>query len=91
MLAKYLTSRFITSTRGTAGIEFGIVALPFFALMFAIIEVSLIYFGNVTLENGMNEAARLVRTGQLQASGGTIDDFKDAICENTFPLFAEVP
>ncbi len=65
-----LLNRFRKSDDGAAAAEFAIVATPFFALMFGIIEVSLIYFGNVSLENGMMEAARQVRTGQLQIAGG---------------------
>ncbi len=77
---------FVKSEEGAAALEFAIVATPFFALLFAILEVSLIYFGSVALENGMQEAARMVRTGQLQVSGGSVDDFKTKICESAGAL-----
>ena len=35
---------------GTAAIEFGLVALPFLALVFAIIETALVFFASQTLE-----------------------------------------
>ena len=54
--------------------------------MFALIEVSLIYFGSLALENAMLDAARQVRTGQLQANGGTVDDFKAVLCSETGAL-----
>ena len=86
MKLKSLTKHFVKSKDGAAAAEFAIVATPFFALMFAIIEVSLIYFGNISLENGMMEAARQVRTGQLQIAGGSEADFKDTICDYAEPL-----
>ncbi len=74
------------SRDGGAAVEFAIVAAPFFALLLGIIEVSLIYFGSLTLENAMLEAAREIRTGQLQTSGGTESDFKTALCAHTSTL-----
>ena len=33
------------------------------------------------IENGVHEAARTIRTGQLQQSNQTVEDFRGAICE----------
>lgn len=65
---------------GATAIEFGIVALPFFALMVAIIEVALVYFANFSLENGVERAARLIRTGQAQQQGLSVSQFKESVC-----------
>ena len=65
---------------------FAIDFIVLFALMFAIMEVSLIYFGGVSLENGMMEAARQVRTGQLQIAGGSQADFETVICDYAEPI-----
>lgn len=67
---------------GATAIEFGIIALPFFALMVAIIEVALVYFANFSLENGVDQAARLIRTGQAQQQGFSVSQFKQSVCEN---------
>jgi Flp pilus assembly protein TadG len=59
-------AHFAEGRRGAAAVEFALVSIPFFALLFGIIEVGLIYFVSTTLEGATNEAAREIRTGQLQ-------------------------
>lgn len=75
-------SRFRREESGATAIEFGIVAAPFFALMIAIMEVALVYFANFSLENGLDQAARLIRTGQAQEQGFSQQQFKEAVCDN---------
>jgi Flp pilus assembly protein TadG len=72
---------------GASAIEFGIVAAPFFALLLALIEVSLVFFGSFTLENAVDQAARMIRTGQAQQAGMTAEDFKTQVCSNVYALF----
>lgn len=72
---------------GATAIEFGIVAVPFFALMVAIIEVALVYFANFSLENGVDQAARLIRTGQVQEQGFSVSQFKQSICDKVSGIF----
>ena len=67
--------------RGTASLEFAVVATPFLALLFALIETMLVFFATFTLENGVAEAARDIRTGQAQAANFTQQDFRNAICD----------
>jgi Flp pilus assembly protein TadG len=78
--------RFRRGTSGTAAIEFSLVALPFFSLMFAIFDSSLIYFSTAALENGVNSAARLIRTGQAQTAALTQAQFRQLVCNNIAPL-----
>ena len=68
-------------------VEFGFVAAPFLALMFAIMETSLVFFAGQTLESATADSARLIMTGQAQ--GGSFDQqkFKDAVCARIFALF----
>ena len=56
---------------GATAIEFAIVALPFLMLLAGIISVGLYYFQVSTIENAAWQAARAIRTGQLQQSSGT--------------------
>ncbi len=67
---------------GTAAIEFGLLAIPFFMLIFGIIELAIILFINSTLNHAVSEAGRQIRVGNFQAcSGGTsAEKFKDMIC-----------
>lgn len=76
-----LAASFAEGRRGAAAVEFALVSIPFFALIFGIIEVGLIYFISVALENATDGAAREIRTGQLQNQGGaTVASFKTLIC-----------
>ena len=63
---------FALGSRGAAAVEFALVSIPFLALTFGIIEIGLIYFVSTTLENATLQAAREIRTGQLQQAGGAI-------------------
>ena len=71
--------------RGVTAIEFGILALPFFMLVFAIIETSMMFFAGQILDSAVEDASRAVRTGQAQTY--TIDEFRGLVCEYTFGLF----
>jgi len=83
-----LVRRFARGTSGTAAIEFSLIALPFFSLMFAIFDASLIYFSTSALENGVSSAARLIRTGQAQTAALTQAQFRTLVCNNIAPLLA---
>lgn len=70
---------------GAVAIEFAFVAPVFFALTFAIIEIGLVFLASNVLENGTQEVARLIRTGQAanwQGTGQPItqDEFRQQLC-----------
>jgi Flp pilus assembly protein TadG len=67
---------FVRRQDGAAAVEFALVALPFLALIFAILETALVFFANQTLEAAASESARLIMTGQAQSAGYSQDDFK---------------
>lgn len=70
---------------GVAAVEFGFVALPFFALLFAIIETSLVFLANQSLETAAADSARLVLTGQAQSI--SLSDFKTKTCLKLKAMF----
>ena len=72
--------RFRTDESGATAVEFSLVAIPFFAFLFAIFETALVLFAQQLLEEATATAARLVRTGQAQAAGLTAETFKAKIC-----------
>jgi Flp pilus assembly protein TadG len=72
---------------GTAAVEFGLVALPFLALVFAIIETALVFFANQVLETAAADSARLILTGQAQTQGLNKDTFKAQVCSKVYGLF----
>jgi Flp pilus assembly protein TadG len=72
---------------GSAAVEFGLVAMPFLALVFAIIETALVFFANQVLETAAADSARLIMTGQAQMSGLSKDTFKTQVCSKVYGLF----
>ena len=73
--------RYLKNNEGTAAIEFAILAIPFFALLFAVLELAIVFFINSTLNHSVSEAGRLIRTGNFQACG-TKAKFKELVCAN---------
>src|SRR6266511_3111516 len=65
---------------GAATVEFALVAAPFLALLFAIIETAVVFFAGQTLEAAVAASSRLIMTGQAQTSGYTQAQFKNAVC-----------
>ena len=65
---------------GTTAIEFAAVAFPFFMFVFGIIGISMHYFVMNSIEKGMDQASRLIRTGQAQTNGFTVGQFKNYLC-----------
>lgn len=65
---------------GSVAVEFALVALPFCFMIFAILEVALIFTLDSVLENAAIDTGRLVRTGQASAQGMTAAQFKADLC-----------
>jgi Flp pilus assembly protein TadG len=59
--------RFGRNRRGSAAVEFALVAPVFFALLFAIIETALMFFASQVLETITQDSARMIATGQAQS------------------------
>lgn len=57
------------------------VAAPFFFMLFAILELGLVFVTDSTIDNAVQETGRLVRTGQAQTSAMSAQTFKDEVCE----------
>lgn len=73
-------SRLRHDSRGSAAIEFAIIAPIFFFLMFVIAETALIFIAEQVMDNAVFETARLIRTGQAQTASMSQSDFKTAMC-----------
>lgn len=79
--------RFRRNRHGSAAVEFAIVAPMFFALVFAIIETSMVFFAGQYLETGVQDTGRLLLTSQVQASSMTQAAFKQNLCNRVSVLF----
>ena len=72
-----LARRFRRNRNGSAAVEFALVAPIFFALIFAIIETSLVFFAGQVLETGNQDTARLI----LTSSAPTQTAYKQYLCD----------
>ncbi|MES2907414.1 MAG: TadE/TadG family type IV pilus assembly protein [Pseudomonadota bacterium] len=70
--------KFRDDVSGVTAVEFGIIALPFFAILMAIIEAGLFFFVSQVMDTGFREEARLVRTGQSHLPN--VGAFKSEMC-----------
>lgn len=79
--AARFAARLSRAQEGAAAVEMALVATPFFLLLFGIIELAMIFLVSSSLENATAEAARTIRTGEMQNAGGaSAGAFKTAIC-----------
>jgi Flp pilus assembly protein TadG len=79
--------RFARRQDGAVAVEFGLILLPFLALMFGIMETALVFFADQTLETAVADSARLIMTGQAQTQSLTAATFKNAVCARIYGLF----
>jgi Flp pilus assembly protein TadG len=64
-----LLTSFRKKEDGAAAVEFALVALPFFGLIFAVIELAIFFFASRFLEDGLFNASRKVLTQRLDPAG----------------------
>lgn len=84
-------SRFLRDDSGVTAVEFGIIALPFFTMIFGIISSGLLFFVVSSVERGVWDASRDLRTGMLQMGSGNYggnlstsqlkSKFKETVCQ----------
>ena len=79
--------RFRRNRRGSAAVEFALVAPVFFALLFAIIETAIVFFAGQVLETVTQDSARKIMTGQAQTAAYTPAQFKTNVCGSIAALF----
>ncbi len=76
---------FQDDSRGSTAVEFAIVAPVFLMTMFSIFEVGWFFFANSVVDATVGDAARLIKTGQVQKSFGDdadkFDDMYEDICD----------
>lgn len=73
-------ARRISDRRGSAAVEFSLVAPIFLALMFSTFEAGWFYFANSQVDAAVTEASRFIRTGQAQKQGFDKDQFYAHVC-----------
>jgi Flp pilus assembly protein TadG len=79
--------RIVREQDGATTIEFAMVAAPFLAMIFAIMETAIVFFAGQALETAGADSARLIMTGQAQSQGFDQAKFKEAVCGKIYALF----
>lgn len=85
--------RWLRRDDGVTAVEFSLVALPMFLMIFGIIELSMFFASTTVLEGASTEAARRIRTGQVAGVAEGLTDpaaieeaeraaFEDLLCNN---------
>ncbi|WP_340118016.1 TadE/TadG family type IV pilus assembly protein [Pelagibius sp. 7325] len=69
---------------GNVLIEFALVTPLFVLLIVGTLEVSVMFFTSSVIEGATVEAARQIRTGQVQESGDPITTFQNRLCDSLF-------
>lgn len=75
---------FARDEHGVTAIEFGVLAVPFFTVILAIIQTAVMFLIAQVLDSALEDASRKVRTGE--AASYTLDTFRDYICQSTYNL-----
>jgi Flp pilus assembly protein TadG len=71
---------FIKNRKGSAAIEFAILALPFIVLIFAIVEIAIMFFVDSGLDAALHKTVRQVRVGTAKTGAWNLAKFKDTVC-----------
>ncbi|WP_331684288.1 TadE/TadG family type IV pilus assembly protein [Consotaella aegiceratis] len=76
-----IRTRFARDRQGTTAVEFALLAAPFFAIVFALLETSIVFLAELTLDHAVDRVGRQVRTGEIQ-DDMSAEDFQDRICDD---------
>ena len=79
------------SREGATAVEFAMVAFPFFFLLFAILEIGLLFVTDAVLENAVIETGRVIRTGEADNARITAEQFKASLCTRMTIFSADCP
>lgn len=73
--------RFSGDRSGATAVEFALVAGPLILMLFAIMELALVFIVSSTLDSATADVARTIRTGAVQKDGGgSADKIRTDIC-----------
>lgn len=82
-----ITGRFARDKDGTTAVEFGLLGLPFFAMIAVILETSLVLLASNIFDSALQDTTRQIRTGQAKTASHTIADFRAGMCDRLVGLF----
>ena len=78
--------RFGRERDGSTAVEFALCVMPFLIITIGIIELMLMFFTVSAIEGAMDQATRMVRTGQMQDAGDPEQAFWAELCAHTIAV-----
>lgn len=78
----------VGDAKGALAIEFAFVAPLFLLLLLVIVELGLTLTTQSLLDGATRDAARLIRTGQVQSQTSPISTFQTLLCNDMKPLMS---
>lgn len=81
-----LFRRFARDRKGAVGVEMALVGPPFLLVMLALLDFGQTMLTQSVLDGAARDAARLIRTGQVQTSGNPISTFQTLLCSDMSSL-----
>jgi Flp pilus assembly protein TadG len=87
-MAMRLFRRFARDRKGAVAIEMALVGPPFLLVMLALIDFGQTMLTQSVLDGAARDAARLIRTGQVQATSDPITTFQTLLCSDMSPLMS---
>jgi len=73
---------FLKNRDGAAAVEFALVAIPLFWMIFGMLEFGAMSLVQTSLDSAVAEVGREIRTGAAQTGGMSKADLETAICDN---------
>lgn len=73
--------RFRRSRDGAAALEFALLAIPYFMIVFAILETCIAFLGDQLVGFAVDNMARKIRTGEITKVTTPQEDFRRQFCE----------
>ena len=77
---------FLKGETGATAVEFGLVAAPLFAFLYAILSLALLFLSQEVLQSAVTQTGRLIMTGQVQNANMSAGQFQQQVCANA-PIF----
>ena len=78
--------RFARQQSGAIALEMALVGPPFFLILLTIIDLGLMLANQSLLDGAARDAARLIRTGQVQSATSPITTFQNLLCSDMGPV-----
>jgi Flp pilus assembly protein TadG len=80
--------RLVRSRKGAVALEMAFVGPPFLLLLVTIVDLGLMLASQSILEGAARDAARLIRTGQVQTQTSPITTFQTLLCSRMDSLMS---